>query len=453
MDYLIAIVAFLFLVGVVITIHEGGHFLMAQVANIKVLEFSIGFGKKIFSTRFGKDNTLFTLRLLPLGGFVKPLEEAAMSAQDWQALPAQEKARSFGNSSKAKKFLMVAGGPSFNFILAFLLYVVSLSFIGTHALPATIAEISPDSVFAQAGIKKGETIETINGKKIHNMNEAFGILANQAIQGSDIVISTNEHPATVIPMSKLDLKNMKDDINKLMGLYFISLNGDIFTKGVDDNSPAQLSGLKEGDIIKSLNGQPINDLNQFIRLINRHPEEKVKLLVQRNKQDVLIEVTPKSKKQGNLIVGKIGATFKIINSIEPHLQKLGFIESLGISAQKVGSSTYTTVISLAKLATGQLSAKTLSGPVAIADYSGRSAQLGIFAYLSMMAAISIAVGVFNLIPLPVLDGGFLVQYILEGIRGKNFTEAMLKKAQLVGITLLSSLFAVAIINDLSKYLF
>ena len=452
MSILISLVAFLVLVSIVITIHEYGHFLMARLSNIKVLEFSIGFGPKLLSKKIGKDQTLFTFRLLPLGGFVKPLEKNAITEDEWKNLSETDKERTFSNASKGKKFIMVAGGPFFNFLLAFVLYIFALSFIGTTAIPPKIAEIVPDSIFAKSGIVSGEVIKKINGKPVDTMNEAFSLLANNAIKGSDTTLQTDLKENVVIKFSELDLSDMKEDLSKVMGIYFAALQGDIVVKNIDSQSPAAKSGLKVDDMIKSINAKEAKDLNQFIRIVNQNSDKSLIIEVMRNNELISLTVTPEPKKQGNSIVGKIGAGFKIINFVEESPKKLNFIDGVSLSAQKVVDSTYTTFISLGKLVTGQLSMKTISGPLAIADYSGRSAQIGLYAFLSVMAAISIAVGVFNLLPIPVLDGGSLVQYTIEAIRRKDFSQAFLQKAQFVGVSILGSMFFIALFNDITKYI-
>lgn len=450
MDLVITVCAFLLLIGVVITIHESGHFLMAQIGNIKILEFSIGFGKQIFSKKLGKDQTLFTLRILPLGGFVKPLEKSALSDKDWESLSELDKKRTLTNASRTKKALMVAGGPVFNFILAFVLYIFISSVIGTSLVPARIAEITPTSLFAKAGVNEGETIIEINSQKIKNLNDAFSLLANNAIKGNDISLKTDKN-LYKIEFSKLDLKKMDDNISKLMGLYFASAPGQIIVKQTNDKSPAKNAGLLPEDIIKKVNNIEINDLGKFIRLLSGSAEKTVQMEIMRKDTPIILTITPEAKEEKGNVVGKIGASFKTVQvSVQP-IEKMDIIDAISYSGQKVWDGSYTTLISLGKLVTGQLSMKTISGPLAIADYSGKSAKIGLYAYISVMAAISIAVGVFNLLPIPMLDGGLLVQYAIESIRKKDLTEEILKKLQFVGVSILGSMFFIAMFNDIIKY--
>lgn len=450
MDLIITLVAFLFLISVVIIIHEGGHYLMAQVGNIKVLEFSIGFGKKIFSKKLGKDQTIFTLRLLPLGGYVRPLEKGAITEEEWLLLSEEDKKRTLSQASRAKKALMVAGGPGFNFILAFLIYLFSSSIIGIAPTPAKIAQIMPNSLFAKAGVTEGETIKNINGRDVKNMGDAFGSLANGAIKGENTLVTTNKKTYN-IDFSQLDLKKMDENMSRLIGLYFVSSEGDIVTKQISVGSPAQKYGLLEGDVIKKINNISVRDIGKFIRILANNPDKMIDMEVLRGDKVILLKILLESKEQGSIIMGKIGASFNTVNTKEEIPQILPFTEALIYSYHKVFDSTQTTLVSLGKLVTGQLSMKSISGPLAIADYSGKSAKIGVYAYLSVMAAISIAIGVFNLLPIPMLDGGLLVQYAVEAVRQKDLTDNILKKLQFVGVAILGSVFFIAMFNDILKY--
>jgi len=450
MDLIITVMAFLFLIGVVITIHEGGHYWMARLTNVKILQFSIGFGKTILSKKFGKDKTLFTLKILPLGGFVIPLEKGSLPESEWNNLSDTDKQRTLTNASRSKKALIVAGGPLFNFILAFILYLLASAFIGVAQNPAKVVELSQESLFRKSGMKEGEVILQINNKPVKSLSDAFTSLANQAIKGKDTSITTDKNTYNV-ELSKLDLNQMDDNLGKLMGIYFSSSEGDIIVKSVNSNSPALKSGLKENDIIKSANANSINDLGKLIRIINSNPEKNIQLEVLRDNKLVMLSIVPESKPQGSSSIGKIGASFKSVSHNPLPVERYGFIESVEYSFHKVVDGSYTTLVSLGKLVTGQLAMKNISGPLAIADYSGKSAQIGLYSYITVMAAISIAVGVFNLLPIPMLDGGTLVQYAVEGIRRKNLPEKVLKNMQFVGMCLLGSMFFIAMFNDIIKY--
>lgn len=453
MEILFTIAAFLILVGIVVTIHEGGHFITAVLCRIKVLEFSIGFGPKIFSKNLNikGDQVLFTLRALPLGGFVKPLDQSALTAEEWEKMPEEEKSRSFANAKKWKKALMVFGGPFSNFVLAFILFLIAFSFVGTKGLPATVGEIVPNSPFVSSGLKIGDVIEKIDNKKITFSNDAHAYIANAAINGDKINILTSDQRNHIVDLSTVNLKELDDDISALTGLYFQGKIGTVVVDEIIPNSGAQKADLKAGDKIIALEGQEIKDLNKFMRRIKYFEKENITLTIERDGQLIEKTVIPEKTVQKNGKTTNIIGIMWEVPSSNLTTVHLGFTESAVQSFERVASSTWTTLVSIKKLVTAELSSKALSGPLSIADYSGKSAKHGLYTYLIMMAAISIAVGVFNLLPIPMLDGGHLLQYFIESIRNKDFTMSQQENFQYIGIATMTGIFVFAIINDINKY--
>lgn len=451
MDIIIAILAFLFLVGVIITIHEGGHFLVGKWSGMKMLEFSIGFGNKLYETTFGKDKTKFTLRMIPLGGYVKPLDESAVSKEEWEALSEEDKNRSFSRTAKWKKFAMVAAGPLANFILAFLMYFIAMSFLGTKISPATIGEIDSQGIFARSTLKEGDIITSINGKKINHMGEAYPVLINNMIKGEKVNFATSKG-SYEIDFSNKDLKNLSNqDPGKLIGFYFTGTMGDVVIDKISPEGAASKAGLKKGDVIASINGEKISDTNKTVRRIQHHPNKELIFTIKRQNEILDIKVIPESKSDKGITVGKVGAVFDTINEKNTTVYKYGIIEGMVGSFNRVIDSSYTTLVSIKKLVTGELSVKSISGPIAIADYSGKSAQKGIYYYVLMIASISIAIGVFNLLPVPTLDGGHLAQYTIEAFIGRDIPQKILNNFQYVGFGLLIAVSAFSLLNDIFKY--
>lgn len=452
MDIIISILAFLFLIGLVVSIHEGGHFLIARLCGMKVLEFSLGFGKKIYETTLGADKTKFTLRMLPLGGFVKTLDEGNLTEEEWKALSEEEKSRSFNRAPKWKKFAMVAGGPLANFILAFVVYIIALSFVGNKVTPAIISEIVPTGVFAESQLKANDKIIEINGKKVNYLSEVFPVFINTMIAGGKVDFNTEDNKYH-IDFAKVDLNDMSNvNLGKTMGFYFTGLTGDILIKEVSAKSVADEAGLKAGDILKAINNEEMDDMNKLIRRIQENAGKEIVLTVLRNEKLITLNLIPVEKLDGKQKVGKIGVTFDMINNSNNEVMKYSIAESVPQSINKVVSASYTTLISFKKLITGELSAKAISGPIAIADYSGKSAQKGLYFYLMMIASISIAIGVFNLLPIPMLDGGHLAQYIIEMVIRKDLPIKVIQYFQYIGFGILASVFSFSILNDLTKYL-
>jgi regulator of sigma E protease len=453
MEIIITIVAFLLLVGIIVAIHEGGHFIIGKWCGIKMLEFSLGFGPKIFQRRFGADKTLFTLRLLPLGGFVKPLDESSVSKEEWKEMSETEKSRSFLLAAKWKKILMVAGGPFSNFVLAFFVYLFAMTFVGTKGLTPIIADVVPNGVFANAGVQAGDEILAVNGTKVKVMGDAYSLLVNGMIQGQKLSIITNRSNNILIDFSNVNLKDLSSDINATLGIYFKGNIGDVVINSVNQDSPAAKAGLKAGDKLISINKIEFNEIGSAIRFISKNSNKELTVVVEREKKLITLPVIPNVELIADKKIGRIGVQFELKNEIKKNIVYYSLNEAMWNSSQRVLDSSYTTLISIKKLVLGELSVKTLSGPIAIADYSGKSAHHGLFQYLMMIAAISIAVGVFNLLPIPALDGGHLVQYTIEYITGYDVPYKVMHYSQIVGFGMVMCLFGVSIFNDITKYFF
>lgn len=456
MDIIITILAFLVLIGIVVAIHEGGHFFTALACKMRVLEFSLGFGPQLLQKEFGKDKIKFTLRALPLGGFVKPLDESTVTKEEWDAMSESEKTRSFRNAPKWKKALMVAGGPFANFVLAFFIYVYISMFMGSFGVAPRIAEILPNSFMAKAGAMEQDLIQQVDGRNVYFTFDAHSQLVSAAISQKNTTMLVNRSgQQEIIPLNfqEINLKELKDDFAQLSGMYFQGVSGDLMVKSVLPNMPLEAAGVMVGSQILAINSTPVTDLNKLLREIRLNPNTMITLTI-KNPNGTIEDkaLTPFADKQKGKEVGKIGVEMEVLNQQGLITRNYTILESFEESIFKVNTGVVTTLVSLKKIITGDISIKALSGPLTIADYSGRSAKKGLTSFLLMMAAISIAVGVFNLLPIPLFDGGHLMQYAIETIRNKDFTEKELKLSMYIGYCAIATLFSVALINDFSKYL-
>lgn len=451
MDIIFTIAAFLILVGLVITIHEGGHFLVGRLCGMKMLEFSIGFGPKIFEKRITKDNTLFTLRLFPLGGFVKPLDKTALKEEQWNALSDDDKSRAFDKAPRWKKASMVAGGPLANFILAFVVYFLAMTVVGTKGIEPVISEVTPNGAFHKAGLITGDKILEINGNKTKVLNDAYSMIVNGLVQGQKVYVKT-QRGEFLVDYSTTSLKKIPSDMGPIIGAYFTANIGEVFIKNLSQDGAAQEAGIRENDKLISIDHINFNNIDKAIRYINAHANKAVEIVVEREGKKVPFMVTPKLEVENDSEIGKIGVLFYLTPKEPLKTVHYTMREAAWNSTQKVWDSTYTTLISIKKLVTGELSTKAISGPLSIADYSGKSAQNGLFQYMMMISAISIAVGVFNLLPIPALDGGHLAQYCIEWVMGKNISPIILHYGQVVGFGLIMGIFFFSLSNDLLKYL-
>lgn len=452
-SFLTTIFAFLLLVGVIITIHEGGHFLVGRLVGMRILEFSIGFGPKIYEGEFGKpgDKFKFTLRLLPLGGFVKPLDKSSVSKEQWEEMSVEEKSRSYPFIARWKKFLMVAGGPMSNFVLAFLIYLLSFGIVGSEGVDTSIAEVIPHSVAEKSGIKVGEKVLSIDDKKVTLLSEAFPKLVNKLLNSEKVKIVTDSGEHT-INYKEVDLTKMNpNDIGELMGFYFAGSKGQTQLIEVTEGDVADKAGVKKDDILLGINGEKISDINTLIRRIGKNPNKEIDLNLLRSNKEINIKVIPRSVMENGFPVGKIGIKASVKNPTNLTKVQYGLGTAIISSFEKTIDNTVTTLISIKNLATGKLSMKSLSGPMSIADVSGKTFERGWDTYLITMASISIAIGVFNLLPIPALDGGHLLQFMIEYLIRKDIPEKILHKVQYGGLFVLMSIFVIAFINDITKY--
>lgn len=453
LSFFTTVFAFLFLVGVIITIHEGGHFIVGRLVGMRILEFSIGFGPKIYEGEFGKqgDRFKFTLRILPIGGFVKPLDKSAVTDEEWEKIPQQEKDRSYACIPRWKKFLMVAGGPFSNFLLAFLIYLLSFGFIGSQGVDNSISEIVPHSVAAKAGLKVGDIILSINNKEVNVLSEAFPKMVNVLLNGENVEIKTNNGKYN-LNYSNIDLKKLNpNNIGQSMGFYFSGTKGETKLVQVVKDDIADNAGIKENDILLGINGKELSDINTVIRRIANNPDKEIELNLLRGTEKINIKLTPRSVIEDKFPVGKIGIKASIENPTNLKTVKYSIGTAIVSSIEKTVDNTVTTLISIKNLVTGKLSVKSLSGPMSIADISGKTFERGWETYLITMASISIAIGVFNLLPIPVLDGGHLLQFTIEYIIRRDIPEKILHNVQYGGLFVLLSIFLIAFINDIQKY--
>lgn len=453
---LFSLLMFLIMIGIIVAIHEGGHFITGRLCGIRMLEYCIGFGKKpIFQKRIGKDQTLVTLRLFPIGGFVKPLQEPPEGDTEerkfWDSLSEEEKNRSMERSPRWKRALMVFGGPASNFILAFVILFAAYTVIGEKYYKPIISDVVQGSVFEKNGFQSGDEIAKINGKNILSASEAHEALIYGYIKGTKVEVETTNNKIASIDFTDGDLGDFKNP-NEKIGLYVSGKLGKIIIQSVKPDGVAEKSGLKAGDIITAVNGIKMNHATRVINTVGFSKEDTVSMNILRNGVEHIISLKPEYDVNAKRKL--VGVELEMQQNDDSSLTKhYGVIEALEVSFNKVVASTAMQAIAIKKLITGELSYKNLSSPISMADYSGLTAKQGIFQYFTYIALISIAVGLFNLMPIPVLDGGHLIILAVEGARRKDLSEKTMLNLQKLGMCMIISVFVIALINDLSKYLF
>jgi regulator of sigma E protease len=445
------IIAFVVALGVLIVFHEFGHYLVARWCGVKVLRFSIGFGRPLLRKRWGKDQTEWVIAAFPLGGYVKMLDE-----REGEVAP-QELPRSFNRKSVARRSAIVAAGPIANFLLAILLYWF-LFMLGTSGMKPILGPVAPATPAAFAAFEAGETIVKIGTEPVATWQDARWLLLAQVVDKSPAVTVETLNQRGEISWRKLDLSNFHAD----------DLDGDFLKKiGLSSYQPAikpviaqvtadgagNRAGLLADDEILAVNGEQIANWEELVRQIRASPGQSLLLQIHRGSSVLDISVTPDTVTEKNEKIGKIGVGPKIDPAeLEGLLVKTSY--PLGVAMVKAVDRTWETSVftlrMLGKMVMGDVSWKNVSGPITIADYAGQSAQMGLAPYLGFLALISISLGVLNLLPIPILDGGHLMYYLIEIVKGSPLSDRATEIGQRVGMALLFALMAFAIYNDISR---
>lgn len=472
---MLTIAAFIVTIGILVTIHEYGHFQVARWCNIKVLRFSIGFGKPLWRKTFGQDNTEFVLAAIPLGGYVKMLDERVIaSEQDNEKSPIVysegDLSRAFNRQSVWKRIAIVVAGPVANLLLAILLYwIIFMS--GVMVMRPLIGAVDDDTPAAQAKLEVGELIKKLDGVPVESWQDVRWILLKKAVASTStsqsmVAVETinkdHELHKQSLNLSGLDKNDFESDILKNLGLAEYQPKIAPIVGEIIKNSVAEQAGLKVGDKVVSVNQIIIHDWEAFVKIVRANPSKQITLQIERNefnKQTTqVLLLTPQSLKQNNKTIGQIGVVAKVDvlkaqADIDKLLVKINYspVTALFMAAGKTWDTSIFSLKMLGKMVTGQMSWKGISGPATIASYAGQSADLGFKVFLGFLATISISIGVLNLLPIPVLDGGHLMYYVIEIFKGSPVSERLMELGQRIGFGLLGLLMTIAIFNDINRF--
>jgi len=453
------LIAFIVALGVLVTVHEWGHYRAAVACGVKVLRFSIGFGPPILRwrprrQRPGQD-TEFVIGAIALGGYVKMLDE-----REGEVAP-EERPRAFNTQPLGKRAFIVAAGPVANLVLAVLLYTL-VNWIGEPEPRAVLAPPVAGSLAGQAGLQGGEVVRRValGGAPLAPIASFEGLrwaLMRGAISQQNVrleVTSGNTGAAreVTLPLSRLAERDPDERMLRRIGILAplsVPTIGQLTADGV-----GQRAGLQTGDVVRRIGDVVVMDgqqLRDLVRAQVEHGQPKtVAWLIERQGRLLTIDVTPGVEDERGQLVGRIGAY--VGAAPEMVVVRLGPIAGFTAGAAKVWQITALTLRFLGRMVMGQLSVKSLSGPVAIADFAGKAANLGLVRYLGFLAFVSISLGVMNLLPVPVLDGGHLVYFLWEAVTGKPVAGAWLDRLQYAGLLLLLAMVAVTLYNDIASRL-
>jgi len=439
---LFTLLAFAVALGSLITFHELGHYWVARLCGVKVLRFSLGFGKVILR-RTDKHGTEWAVSALPLGGYVKMQDEAPAGA-----MPA-EAASAFNNKPVGQRIAIVAAGPLFNLILAVFLYA-GLNMAGTDEPQAIIAQPTAESPAAQAGLLAGDRILAIDGQEVASWSDARWRLMDVLSTGGRALVEVST-PSGSVQQRELNLPpNAMDpsagDPLAAAGIRLAQPKPGV--RAVNDGGEGQAAGLRTGDTIVAINGQPTPETGSVIKQIQQSAGQTLTLTLLRDGANISLNVTPRPELVNGQEIGRLGV--QLGGDVPMVTVRYGLFESVWLGAVRTWDTAWFSLRMMGRMVTGDVSWRNVSGPVTIADYAGQTARIGIVAYIAYIALISISLGVLNLLPIPMLDGGHLLYYLVEIVRGSPPPARWIDIGQRAGIGLLAGLMGLALFNDFTR---
>lgn len=454
MTILIAIVAFVVAIAILVGIHEFGHFWVARKLGIKVIRFAIGFGKPLWTYKSkDKDGTEYVLAAIPMGGYVKMLDE-----REGDVDPA-EKHRAFNTQPVWKRFLVVLAGPMFNFFFAIAAFAV-IQMMGVDSVRPYVGEIKANTPAAQSGFENKDRIVGINDIEIQSMRQVRLSLLNEYLKNPDLTIHVETQSGSKVSR-RLDLSDtlLLDDESD----YFLKTGMDFWRPAsyllsvgkVSPDSPAKKAGLMAEDKLISVDGKKVESGNFFSDYMNSHADQPIQLGIERNGSSSILTITPLLTDVNGSKRARIGISLRPVYSDEDKkdlffVKQAPFFESLKFGVSETWGLSIMTLKVMGRLIAGEASLKNISGPITIANYAGKSASVGFSAFLTLLAIVSLSLGVLNLLPIPMLDGGHLFYYIIEVIKGSPVSERVEAIGMRVGMSLVGVLMVVAIYNDIGR---
>ncbi|HSN19495.1 MAG TPA: RIP metalloprotease RseP [Usitatibacter sp.] len=451
MSVLVTIVSFLVTVGVLVVIHELGHYAAARMMDVKILRFSVGFGRALKVWKRGRDQTEWAIAVVPLGGFVKMLDE-----REGEVRP-QERHRAFNRKNVWARIFIVLAGPIANLVLAVLVYW-ALFVAGMPGVKPVLGDPAPATPAAVAGVANGETVRSVDGERVSTWNDVRWLLLQDAVRRGaatlEVETQAGAHEMRRIDLSGLSKEDLDRDFLGKLGLRPFRPKAPARLGHVLPGSAAERAGLQEGDLVVAAAGKPVQTWFDFTGIVTANPGKPIAIEVERAGRRIALNAVPDAVGEGESRIGRLGveasAELKRAYDRLSTTVRYGPVTAFGKAVQKVVDLSGFSLKMLGRMAIGQVSWRNLSGPITIADYAGQSAQLGWVAWLGFLALVSVSLGVLNLLPIPLLDGGHLVYYLAEIVKGSPVSDRAMEIGQRFGLALLVGLTVFAFYNDINR---
>jgi len=451
MDIISTLIWFVIALGILITVHESGHFLVAKRLGVKVLRFSVGFGRALWSARYGPDRTEYVIGALPLGGYVKMLDE-----REGPVAPA-ERVRAFNRQSLGVRFAVVAAGPLANLLFAVLAYW--LMFVtGVTGLRPIVGEVTSGSLADRAGLRAGDEIVAVAGRHTPTWETVAQGVVGAALAGGgaeiEVESGTGHQRRVVLELSGMSLDELaRGSVFDRLGLEPSRPVLAPVVGQVEPGGAAARSGLRTGDRIARVDGKPIEDWRSWVEYVRAHGGRTMVVEVLREGSVLALDLRPDVVASDDGAVGRIGAAVQVDEDAGAEhyaTERYGPLAALGRAVARTWEVSALTVRMIGKMLSLQVSVENLSGPITIAQYAGHSARGGLARFLEFLGVVSISLAILNLLPIPLLDGGHLMYYLIEVVKGQPVSEEAQMLGQRVGLAILIGLMSLAFMNDLAR---
>ena len=450
---LFTIASFLVALGILITVHEFGHFWVARRLGVKVLRFSIGFGRPLWK-RIGKvDGTEYVIAAIPLGGYVKMLDEREAPVAE------AEQQRAFNRQSLGVRSAIVVAGPLFNFLFAILAFWL-IFVTGDTGLKPLIGEVAQNSIAAEAGFRPDDQIVSVGTQPTKTWEGVVYALLSESLDQSELPIRVKDESGREL-IHWLNTQGLQDlaENGQLLHNLGLTPKHPILPPVIGEllpGEPAEQAGLQPGDLLLTADDVPIESWSDWVEYVRDRPGRSITLEIERNGRLLSLELTPASlTDEDGKTVGRIGASVKVPPDLMDDYRaeiRYGPMAAVGHSLQKTWDLSLLMLRMLGKMVMGEVSVKNLSGPISIADSAGKSASYGVIYFIKFLAVVSVSLGVLNLMPIPVLDGGHLFFFLIEAVKGSPLSERFMEQGQKIGMLILLVIMGLAFYVDLNRFL-